>query len=76
MNGKTCARIRHSIIFNGFRREKERMSKRSHVSVSECVLLKETSPTIRNVTALACEYPSGKEPMRYIVVYEHTQMYV
>lgn len=72
MNGKTCARIRHSIIFNGFRREKERMSKRSHVSV----LLKETSQTIRNVTALACEYPSGKEQMRYIVVYEHTQMYV
>lgn len=72
MNGKTCARIRHSIIFNGFRREKERMSKRSHVSV----LLKETSQTIRNVTALACEYPSGKERMRYIVVYEHTQMYV
>lgn len=42
MNGKTCARIRHSIIFNGFRR---RM-----LSHTLAMLPTETALHIENVT--------------------------
>lgn len=80
MNGKTCARLRHSIIFNGFRWQTEKGPIWFPPFAQRASERDSTQNRIRNVIAVChallfawSECSCGKEPMRYMcVVHQHT----